>query len=85
MQPFARPGDKIQVSTSGGGQPQWRRDGKEMCYIALDGPLMAVAIGMAPGGLEVGTPTPLFMTHVGGAIQSNSRQPTCRPLTASAS
>ncbi len=34
--------DKRQVSRTGGGQPQWRKDGKELFYLGLDGHLMAV-------------------------------------------
>ena len=56
---------------------RWRRDGKELFYIALDGQLMSVSIQPAAGGhvFEAGKPVPLFLTRVGGAIQSNSRQP----------
>ena len=34
--------DKRQVSRGGGGQPVWRRDGKELFYLSLQGKLMAV-------------------------------------------
>jgi eukaryotic-like serine/threonine-protein kinase len=34
--------DKRQVSRTGGGQPLWRKDGKELFYLGLDGNLMAV-------------------------------------------
>ena len=69
VQPFPGPGGKSQVSTNGGAQVRWRRDGKELFYIALDGRLMAVPIRLASNGqaVEAGTPVPLFATHVGGA------------------
>ena len=56
-------GAKYRISTSGGAQPSWRRDGKELFYISTDGRLMAVA--MALGGalgarVDAGTPRPLF-------------------------
>jgi serine/threonine protein kinase len=35
-------GQKQQVSRAGGGQPLWRKDGKELFYLTLDGKLMAV-------------------------------------------
>ena len=35
---------KWQVSTEGGSQPRWRRDGKELFYLAADGRLMTVPI-----------------------------------------
>jgi serine/threonine protein kinase len=52
VQPFVEPngkregvqGGKIQISTNGGAQLRWRRDGKELFYIALDGHLMSVPI-----------------------------------------
>jgi hypothetical protein len=36
--------EKIQISSNGGVEPRWRRDGKELYYLALDGKLMAVDI-----------------------------------------
>jgi hypothetical protein len=49
---------------------RWRRDGKELFYIALDGRLMAVPIraGSHDGGLEPGEPVPLFVTRVGELV-----------------
>ena len=42
LQPFMRPGGRVRVSTSGGSQPRWRADGKELFYLALDGAMMSV-------------------------------------------
>lgn len=42
VQSFPGPGGKTQVSTNGGAQVRWRRDGKKLFYIALDNRLMAV-------------------------------------------
>jgi len=52
---------RCQVSASGGGQPRWRRDGKELYYLAADGKLMAVNI---TAGLKIdcGPPKGLFDT-----------------------
>jgi Tol biopolymer transport system component len=44
VQPFPTTGAKWQVSKSGGQQPQWRRDGRELFYIAPDKKLTAVAV-----------------------------------------
>ncbi len=76
VQPFPGPGGKLQVSTNGGAQVRWRADGKELFYIALDGRLMAVPIGLAPNrqSLESGVPVPLFLTNIGGAIQGAYKQ-----------
>lgn len=52
-------GGKRQLSTNGGLTPQWRRDGRELYYVATDGKLMAMEV--TPGQvLKVGTPEELF-------------------------
>ena len=35
---------KWQISTAGGDKPRWRRDGKELYYIAPDRKMMAVPV-----------------------------------------
>jgi Tol biopolymer transport system component len=52
-------GVKWQVSTAGGGQHHWRRDGKELFYLDLEGNLMAAEVTTA-GQLAVGAPAMLF-------------------------
>jgi dipeptidyl aminopeptidase/acylaminoacyl peptidase len=52
-------GGKQQLSTNGGKAPRWRRDGRELYYVAADGKLMAVAITQG-AELHAGTPRPLF-------------------------
>ncbi len=62
VQSFPGPGGKWQISTSGGDQPRWRRDGRELFYMAPNQTLMAVPI--APGAaFEPGAPVTLFRTH----------------------
>jgi len=51
------------VSTAGGWQPHWRRDGKELFYITLDGTLMAVDV-KGGSALRSGVPHPLFQTGI---------------------
>jgi Tol biopolymer transport system component len=54
---------KWQISNSGGLLPQWRRDGRELYYLTLEGTLMAVAV--KPGSeFEFDQPRPLFETGV---------------------
>ena len=50
---------------------RWRRDGKELFYVALDSRLIALPIQLASNAqtIDAGTPIPLFATHVGGAVQ----------------
>jgi Tol biopolymer transport system component len=59
VQTIPASGAKWQVSTAGGRQPSWRRDGKELFYIA-GSKLMAVTIRSGPAGIEPGKPEPLF-------------------------
>jgi eukaryotic-like serine/threonine-protein kinase len=44
VQPFPPSGAKWQVSQGGGREPRWRRDGRELFYLAPDGSLMAVPV-----------------------------------------
>lgn len=48
VQSFPAGAGKFQISAGGGNQPRWRRDGKELFYIAADGKLMAVEVKTAP-------------------------------------
>jgi len=60
--PFPGPGGYWKVSTAGGSEPRWRRDGKELFYLAPDGKLMAVEV--RPGAtFEAGAGVPLFQTR----------------------
>jgi eukaryotic-like serine/threonine-protein kinase len=69
---FPESGGKWLVSAAGGSQPRWRRDGKELFYVAADGQLMAVpiSVGANPQALQAGAPVPLFATRLasGGNI-----------------
>ncbi len=58
--PFPGPGRKWQVSTAGGEQPRWRRDGKEIFYFAADGQITAVRVAGRGAEFELGKPQPLF-------------------------
>ncbi len=54
---------KWQVSTNGGGQPHWRKDGKELYYISPEKTLMAVPV-KGSSTFEYGTAHVLFRTNV---------------------
>ncbi len=57
---FPDGGDKWQVSTEGGCQPRWRRDGKELFYVELGtSSLMSVAVTTTPS-FRAETPKRLF-------------------------
>jgi Tol biopolymer transport system component len=55
---------ELPISTAGGGDPRWRRDGKELFYLAADRKLMSVQIQKAAHRLEASVPRPLFETRV---------------------
>jgi hypothetical protein len=66
---FPSPGIRRVISVGGGAEPQWRRDGKELFYVAPDGTMMAVDV--TPGEqLTVGRPKPLFRAPLSGDISS---------------
>jgi Tol biopolymer transport system component len=63
IQNFPTPTGRWQISTDGGIQPKWRRDGKELFYLTFDGTIVAVplTLGALP---EVGTPQRLFDSRI---------------------
>ena len=75
VQSFPGPGGKWQISTSGGREPQWRADGKELYYRAPDQKLMAVDVqtGSNP---TAGAPQPLLQGRFDTAIARNRFLPT---------
>ena len=52
-------GGKWLISTGGGIDPRWRRDGKELYYVAADGRLIAVGVATGPG-FQASAPKGLF-------------------------
>src|SRR5262249_14019423 len=62
VQTFPPRGAKWQISTSGGRFPKWRRDGKELFYVAHDEKLMSVAVqtGASDSSFQAGPPHALF-------------------------
>jgi dipeptidyl aminopeptidase/acylaminoacyl peptidase len=64
VQSFPDSGGKRQVSTNGGYHVAWRRDGKEIFYVASDKKMIAVDVKTDGPTLEVGTPKALFDLRV---------------------
>jgi Tol biopolymer transport system component len=60
--PFPGPGSSWRVSTAGGTEPRWRRDGKELYYLAPDGKLMVVGVSTGPP-FEADVAKPLFQVR----------------------
>jgi Tol biopolymer transport system component len=66
VQAFPGPGGRARVSTEGGSQPRWRRDGRELFFVAPDGRLMAVPVALPSSGQapSVGAPVALFAVRL---------------------
>jgi hypothetical protein len=67
--PFPGPGGNWKVSSAGGSEPRWRRDGKELFYLAPDGKLMVVDVKESPT-FEADAARPLFETRLRQHISS---------------
>ena len=65
VRPFPEGTGRWQISPSGGGNPIWRRGGKELYYLTPDFKIMAVPITLSPN-FRAGAPAPLFAIHPGG-------------------
>jgi len=64
---FPQPGGKWQISTTGGREPLWSRDGRELYYYSLDNKIMAVDIKPSvpeSPQLQFGVPRTLFEVRI---------------------
>jgi hypothetical protein len=52
-----------QITFSGGAEPKWRADGKEIFYLSPEGALMAVPVEFGENFFRPGTPQELFKTR----------------------
>ena len=55
------------ISTNGGYEPRWQRDGREIYYLSEDHKLMAVSVGAGP---SFGVPKALFQTRVPSGVHA---------------
>lgn len=77
VQRFMSPGRVETVSVGGGAQPRWGPRGDELFYIALNGDLMSVRVGLpdsAEGDATIGDPAPLFRTRIVSVVQQFRQQ-----------
>ena len=63
VQRFPPSGGKWQISTSGGDQPLWRADGRELYFLSTDRKLMSADISLG-SEVQVGVPKALFPVRV---------------------
>ncbi len=83
VRPFHPPGAKDsdaasgamqwQVSITGGIDPTWQRDGKEIDYIDPSGAMMAAPITVSGAMFAAGTPVKLFEAHIVGGGENVAR------------
>jgi Tol biopolymer transport system component len=73
LQDFPAKGTKFQVSTGGGSEPRWRRDGRELFYLDSVGQLMSVAVTLAPE-FRLGVAVPVFRTQLLSLPVAGSRR-----------
>jgi len=66
-------GERWSISSGGGYQPRWRRDGKELLYLTADGKLMSVDVTLTPT-FKAGPPKVLFQPPIyGGGTVNQTR------------
>jgi len=63
LQSVAPGGGKWQISNTGGAYSYWRRDGKELYYVTLDGIVKAVSIDLRGPAPIIGTARELFRSR----------------------
>ena len=63
MRSFPSGGNKRQISTNGGVEPRWRKDGRELFYLAADQTIVAVPVHSTESTFDVGMPVVLFQTR----------------------
>jgi eukaryotic-like serine/threonine-protein kinase len=59
---FPEPHGKWQISTTGGEQPRWRGDGRELFYLSSDGRMMGVPVSTG-ASFSSGAPVALFQAN----------------------
>lgn len=62
--PFPAGSPRRRVSADGGYQARWRRDGREIFYLAPQGTLMATSVNGVGTTFEAGLVQPLFQTNI---------------------
>jgi hypothetical protein len=71
--PFPKADQEIKVSSGGGGQPRWRRNGKELFYRAV-GSYVVVPFTAGPKA-TAGIPIPMFPPPTAGTGNISSSDP----------
>jgi eukaryotic-like serine/threonine-protein kinase len=72
VESFPIPGGKRTISVAGGTEPQWRRDGRELFYLAPDRMLMSVDVNPRETW-QAGRPHALFRTSIPQTAEPRNR------------
>ena len=74
VQAFPSGATKFAISTTGGTQPAWRRDGRALYYLSFDNHLMQADIRVTGSALEAATTSALFQVplYSRGTTQSST-------------
>ena len=75
VQSFPAGGSKWQISSNGGDWVRWRRDGKELFYVAPNRELLSVTVGGSPGSPEFGGPSRLFVLPITFTLGGGQQTP----------
>jgi eukaryotic-like serine/threonine-protein kinase len=77
LQPFPATGERWQLSTAGGNDPQWRGDNKELYFLNGDN-ITISAVDIKPSGnsIEIGIPHALFEARITSLNFRNRYVPT---------
>ncbi len=70
--PFPGPGGKWQVSSFGGRMPRWRRNGRELYFVAEDDTLMAAEVEASQNKFDVKNVRPLFRVNLAPEARESS-------------
>jgi Tol biopolymer transport system component len=71
VQPFPPSGARWQISTDGGEDPAWGKDGRELLYIRPDGMLAATPVESTGSTVSTGPTRPLFTVGRSGGVAGN--------------
>ena len=69
------PGRRVRISSGGGSQARWRRDGKELFYLAPGRVLMSAAVGKLGSDFAFATPQPLLCLQAVSRVRCHLRWP----------
>jgi Tol biopolymer transport system component len=63
VRPFGKEAEPTQLSTNGGGAPDWHSAGRELFFVTQENRLMSVPLTITADRIRAGTPVPLFQIN----------------------